>query len=50
MTYSNRSDIRPFLYPVSGQITGFICRISGFLYFEQMRKEEQEKNRSVIDA
>ena len=23
-------DIRPFLYPVSGRISGFICRISGW--------------------
>ena len=23
-------DIRPFLYPVSGRISGFVCRISGW--------------------
>ena len=26
----HRPDIRPFLYPVSGRISGFVCRISGW--------------------
>ena len=27
---SGPPDIRPFLYPVSGRISGFVCRISGW--------------------